>query len=293
MKIGIINFDMVPAAVNLILHKVLPELLISHEVTGIEIDHFNLSASYKDFTQEDVKESRNLSKRLLKSSPIVGAEMHHVFLPFQAIIAIGTNESLNLMEKAAPLAEGTKFLLVPASIYNDIEESEMSLGYDSAINSIVESILKIRDTIDSLKYMNPRLFGVQVPGAATHQMVKDIALAVEGFYLPNTFGPQEAQRLEEDLQACFHTGQTYSFIIFNESIPADIDLNAMFSSLEVDWKVNKMDEALCIGQRPTAMDRILAIKLAKQVLGWIEGERDTGKLLINSGNTHYKKLSVQ
>jgi 6-phosphofructokinase 1 len=244
------------------MHVILPELLKSHIVTGIEIDHFGGNVSYKTFTQEGVKESRNLSKRLLKSSPMVYSDRYSLFLQFDAIVLIGTNQSLKVRENVAELVEQTKFLFVPVSIHNDIQDSELSLGYDSAINSIVESILKIRDTIDSVKYSKPRFFGVQVPGNVPNQMLRDITLAVEGYYLPHDFGPQEAKKLEEGLHACFHAGQTYSFVIFNESIQSDIQPDAMFSSLDVDWKVNKIDDSLCIGQSPAAMDRRLAVKLA-------------------------------
>lgn len=130
---------------------------------------------------------------------------------------------------------------------------------------------------------------MQVPGNAPNQMLRDIALAVEGFYLPHDFEPERAKKLEEDLHACFLEGQTYSFVIFNEH--TDVQSDAIFSSLDVDWKTNKIDDSLCIGQSATAIDEILAVKLAQQMLTWINDGLNAGKLIIHSGQAKFKGLS--
>lgn len=292
MKIGIVNFDIVPAGVNELLHVILPELLREHQLTGIEIDHYDGDVQYKTFTEKNVIESRNLYKRLLKSSRLIKSNMYKLFLPFDSVIIIGSDESLKVMENVTELVEGTKFLFVPVSIHNDIHDSELSLGYDSAINSIVGSILKIRDTIDSLKYSKPRLFGVQIPGNAPNQMLKELAFAVDGYYLPNKFDLNYVKQLEKNFNACFDRGQTYSFLIFNETVQPETIKETVISNLDVDWKVNQIDEALCIGQSPTAMDRIIAMKLAQQLLGWVKSDRETGKLLVRSRQASFHEKQV-
>jgi 6-phosphofructokinase 1 len=293
MKIGIINFETFSAGTNQLIHAILSELLNHHKVLGIEVDRREGNVQYKHFNKESLIESRTLGRSLLQSSPLlVDSTVYQSFLSFDAVIVIGTGEAYKVMETLTERVKDTKFLFVPVSIHNDIKESGLSLGYDTAINSIVENILKIRDTIDSLKYEKPRLFGVQVPGNAPRQMLEEIALAVEGFFLPSKLDIDYIKQLTKSLEATFNEGQTYSFLIFNEAVNSDMIQEAVFPALDIDWKALKLDEALCMGPNPTAVDRIFAMKMAQQTIGWIKDEKKTGKLLVNNHQVYFQDTII-
>ncbi|WP_214780576.1 6-phosphofructokinase [Exiguobacterium sp. s22] len=260
MKIGIIHFDGVPSPVNQLMHVFLSKTIPYHQVSAIEIKDVN-HVTCRAFSQEDIRVSSDLSKRLVSPSTTLEPNVYKVFLPFDVVIAIGHDSSLRAIEELVPLVEGTKFLIVPVSIYNDFDNGESSLGYDSALNSIVDSILRIRDTIDSLVYSNPRVFGIELPQRTPFQMVKEAALAIDGIAIPPYFREAEALQLETRLHKILDSSKNYSFLLYNERTSAHLNEHMDFSSVQIEFKVNKIDEAMCLGQRPTARDRIMATEL--------------------------------
>ncbi|WP_428909915.1 hypothetical protein [Niallia sp. Krafla_26] len=145
-------------------------------------------------------------------------------------------------------------------------------------------VFKIQDTIVSLRYPNPRLFGIQVSGSTPIEMLEEVARITNGHYLPPRFAKKDVERLIREWEKTFSSGQTYSFLIFNEDVKEEKINKEVLPYIDVNWKMVTIDEALCMGPNPTAFDRLLASKLAQQVFPWIQENSPTGDLLIKSRN---------
>lgn len=63
------------------------------------------------------------------------------------VVAIGGNGTLNGIKKLSEM--GIKCMFVPASIDNDMPYTEYAIGFDTATNTAVEMVDKIRDTTQS------------------------------------------------------------------------------------------------------------------------------------------------
>lgn len=287
MKIGLVVFGIYPAGLKQLINKVISEATKDQHFFGIEVERDQVVNVHPIFADKE----NGSTKLLIKASSVSG----HSLLPetmkdYDAVIVIGTAETKKVVDDWMLQAKQPRLLFVPVSILNDIPGSDVSLGYDTAMNSIVEGALKIQDTIHSVKYDHPRLFGVGVPGMAPDHMLEDLALATEGYYVSKGFTEKQLHKLCETIQANFSELRTSSILFFNEAISPEWLKENVLSRLEVDWKASVVDEALCMGSYPTAVDRILASKLAEQINLWLKFGMDSGQLLIMSNEVAYQEL---
>src|SRR5690606_10252655 len=76
-----------------------------------------------------------------------------------ALVAIGGDGTFRGAEKLAS-EYNIPILGLPGTIDNDLEGTDFTIGYDTAINTVIEAVDKIRDTAES----HDRLFVVEVMG---------------------------------------------------------------------------------------------------------------------------------
>ncbi len=205
---------------------------------------------------------------------------------------VGTAETKVFVDDLMKEDQKTRLLYVPVSIINDIPGSDSTLGYDTALNSIVENALKIQDTIHSVKYAKPRLFGVQVPGNAPDHMLEELAVAAEGYFVSGNFTDEQIDSLCHSIDSNFSQDKTSSVLFYNHAISSE-DLNVrILPKLNVDWKDTTIDEALCMGSHPTATDRILASKLSDQIILWLKNGKLSGQLTIKNAEVSFQKFQT-
>src|SRR3989339_546490 len=89
----------------------------------------------------------------------------------EGMVVIGGDGS---MRASMALIDDFKFPInvVPASIDNDIPGTDFTIGFDTAVNTAMEAIDKIRDTADS----HERLFVIEVMGRHNGFIAADVAL---------------------------------------------------------------------------------------------------------------------
>ncbi len=93
-------------------------------------------------------------------------------LGVDGLIVIGGNGSFNgaaLLHKE----HGISVACIPGTIDNDIQGTEFSIGFDTALNTAVEAIDKIRDTATS----HDRSFLVEVMGRSSGMIAMTVAIA--------------------------------------------------------------------------------------------------------------------
>lgn len=162
---------------------------------------------------------------------------------------------------ATLLAEEHKVIIagVPGTIDNDIFGTDFTIGFDTAINTALDAIDRIRDTAAS----HERLFFVEVMGRTSG----DIALAVgvaggaEDVLVSDT--PAELERLADEVRRSWERGKRSSIVIVPEGgtqgrVVGIAERVAQMTGLEPRVAVLGHIQR---GGIPTARDRILASKL--------------------------------
>src|SRR5690625_622669 len=128
-----------------------------------------------------------------------------------ALIVIGGNGSFKGAELLSK-EHGIPVIGIPATIDNDINGTDFSVGYDTALNTVVEAIDKIRDTANS----HNRLFLVEVMGrdAGDIALNAGIGAGAEEILIPEEDLGRE--RLVEKLEASKKSGKTSSIVVVAE-----------------------------------------------------------------------------
>jgi len=160
----------------------------------------------------------------------------------------------------------------PGTIDNDLFGTEATIGYDTAINTVVQAVDKIRDTADS----HNRLFFVEVMGrdAGFIALRSGIACGAEAVLVPETETYTEA--LMDKLQRGWNREKSSAIIIVAEG---DDSGGAEVLAKMVKDRFPHFDTRVSIlghmqrGGSPSAYDRVLASELgAGAVKALLEGK---------------------
>lgn len=155
---------------------------------------------------------------------------------------------------------GIRVMGVPGTIDNDLYGSDFTLGYDTAINTVIEAIDKIRDTADS----HDRLFFIEVMGrdSGCIALRSAISSGAEAVLLP------EKETSLNELIALLETGastkKSSSIVIVSEGHK---DGGAYDVAKKVKERFNHYDTKVTIlghlqrGGSPSSFDRILGSRL--------------------------------
>ncbi|MBT9159907.1 MAG: 6-phosphofructokinase [Dehalococcoidia bacterium] len=164
---------------------------------------------------------------------------------------------------AVALAEmgGVKIVGIPGTIDNDVFGSDYTIGFDTAINTALQSIDKIRDTADSLEM----LFFVEVMGRTRGFIALAVGIAggASEILIPET--ETNIIALVQRLQKRFlkRGGQQGALIIVAEGDTpggAKAIAEKVGDLMKLDYRVVSLGHVQR-GGSPTARDRILASKL--------------------------------
>jgi 6-phosphofructokinase 1 len=155
---------------------------------------------------------------------------------------------------------GIKVIGVPGTIDNDLYGSDFTLGYDTAINTVIEAIDKIRDTADS----HDRLFFIEVMGrdSGCIALRSAISSGAEAVLLPEK--ETSLNELIAQLESGASTKKTSSIVIVSEGHK---DGGAYDVAKKVKERFNHYDTKVTIlghlqrGGSPSSFDRILGSRL--------------------------------
>jgi 6-phosphofructokinase 1 len=149
---------------------------------------------------------------------------------------------------------------IPGTIDNDLYGSDFTLGYDTAMNTVIEAIDKIRDTADS----HDRLFFIEVMGrdSGCIALRSSIASGAEAVLLPEK--STSLDELVAQLAAGAATKKSSSIVIVSEGHKAggayDIAKRVKERFDHYDTKVTILGH-LQRGGSPSSFDRILGSRL--------------------------------
>lgn len=173
----------------------------------------------------------------------------------------------------------------PGTIDNDLYGTEFTIGYDTAINTALDAIDKIRDTADS----HDRVFFVEVMGRNSGYIavVCGIAGGAEKTLIPET--KTSVDEIIQLLQKTKKTKRSYIFVVAEgdeEGNAETIAQQVQNQMPQLSVRVSKLGH-IQRGGSPTAKDRILASKMGMSAVeGLINGEKSS-MVGINGINTVY------
>jgi len=167
---------------------------------------------------------------------------------------------------------------VPGTIDNDLNGTDFTIGSDTALNTALEAIDKIRDTVTSLE----RIFVVEVMGRLSGYIALNVAIAggAEQVVVPERLF--DIKEMCQEITEGYIRGKASWIVIVAEGVIAGPEIAKKISeTTDLDTRVVVLGH-IQRGGSPTAKDRVLATCLGAAAVDLlIKGE--SGKAVGVSG----------
>ena len=163
---------------------------------------------------------------------------------------------------------------LPGTIDNDLYGTDTTIGYDTALNTIMDAVDKIKDTASS----HDRLFFIEVMGRNAGFLAINgaIATGAEAAIIPEI--ATEVDQLSALIESGFRKSKNSSIVLVAES---EITGGAMGLAERVKKEYPQYDVRVTIlghiqrGGSPTASDRILASRMGEAAIdALLDGQRN-------------------
>ncbi|MCM3757467.1 6-phosphofructokinase [Sporosarcina aquimarina] len=187
----------------------------------------------------------------------------------EGVVVIGGDGSFRGALELSKL--GIPCACVPATIDNDINGTDFTIGFDTALNTVIDAIDKIRDTATS----HERTFIVEVMGRNAGDLALWAGLAggAETILIPEE--TYDLPDILDRLRRGTHRGKKHSIIIVAEGVMSASLLAEKLSTEEgIDTRVSVLGH-IQRGGSPSARDRVIASQFGARAV----------EALKNGGNT--------
>ncbi len=214
-----------------------------------------------------------------------------------ALIAIGGDETLNIAEELSS-KHGIKIVCVPKTIDNDLNSTDFTFGFDTAVNVVMEAIDRLHTTAES----HNRVLVCEVMGgnAGWIACYGGIAGGADFILVPEK--PIKLKEIAESIKKRHARGRDYSILVVAEGARLEGDLEAPPVTINgnkrtgIGERLAKLIEeetgyetrATVLGhiQRggsPTAFDRVLATRFGVKATDLVH-EKKFGRMVALQGN---------
>ena len=178
----------------------------------------------------------------------------------EGLIVIGGDGSYRGAQALTKL--GFPCIGVPGTIDNDICGTQFTIGFDTALNTVIDAIDKIRDTATS----HERTFVIEVMGrnAGDIALWSGLAGGAETILIPEE--NYDMKEICDRLKKGHERGKKHSIIIVAEGVVSGIELGKKIKELtNFDTRVSVLGH-MQRGGSPTAFDRVLASRLGSRAV---------------------------
>ncbi len=203
---------------------------------------FLYSARCPEFKEKEIRQKgiENLKKRGI-----------------EGLVVIGGDGSYRGAQRISEEYKEIQTIGIPGTIDNDINGTDFTIGFDTALNTIIESVDKIRDTASS----HARTFIIEVMGRNCGDLAlwSGLAVGAETIILPET--KVDIQDIAEKIQKGIDRGKKHSIIIVAEGcMTGQACAGELTKFINVDARVSVLGH-IQRGGSPTGVDRVLASRL--------------------------------
>ena len=208
-----------------------------------------------------------------------------------ALVVIGGNGSLTGAQLFAREYD-IPIIGLPGTIDNDLYGTDSTIGYDTALNTIVDCVDKIRDTANS----HDRIFFIEVMGRDAGFLAQNSAIAsgAEAAIIPED--KADVDQLAEFIGRGMRKSKNSSIVIVSES-KKDGHGGAMYYADRVRNEYPQFNVQVTIlghlqrGGTPSAYDRILASRLGyASIEALMEGQRN---IMVGISNDEIVYVPIQ
>jgi len=180
---------------------------------------------------------------------------------------------------------------IPATIDNDIFGTNFTIGYDTALNTVVEAIDKIRDTASSHK----RLFFIEVMGRDAGHIALNVGV---GAGAEEILIPEEnlgLERLLQSLRRSKKSGKSSSIVVVAEGDKIGKNVFELRDYIEKHLKEYEIRVSVLghmqRGGSPSCFDRVLASRMGvKAVESILDGKTN---YMVGSINNKMELTSLE
>lgn len=223
-----------------------------------------------------------------------------------ALVVIGGDGSFNGLLALQQYWQG-QVIGIPGTIDNDLDGTDFTIGFATAVNTAIEAIDKIRDTADAFE----RIFIVELMGRHSGHITFNVGIACaaeqvlsfENFCVDD----QESKLIElaEEIKMAKENRHTSYIIVIAENLWPD----GAFNLAEQLKKAANIDCTACVlghiqrGGSPVAKDRLLATKMGVGAIqAIISGENEimiaeqhsaVCYITLEQAIQHHKRVSEQ
>ena len=178
------------------------------------------------------------------------------FLGLDSIIAIGGDGTFRGAQALSKY--GINVIGIPGTIDNDISCTNYCIGFDTAANTAIECIDKLRDTMQS----HERCSVVEVMGRNAGHLALYVGLATGA---TSVLVPEKKLDFEHDVVDCIRgarlSGKTHYMIIVAEGAGSAIEIGKQIhETIGLDPRVTILGH-IQRGGTPTARDRVMATRM--------------------------------
>ena len=215
------------------------------------------------------------SKAFLEADGRKQAYANMVEEGIDALIVIGGNGSLTGAQLFAREYD-IPIIGLPGTIDNDLYGTDSTIGYDSALNTIVECVDKIRDTANS----HDRIFFIEVMGRDAGFLAQNSAIAsgAEAAIIPEN--NTDVDQLAEFIERGKRKSKNSAIVLVSEAQKNGVG-GAMYYADRIRNEYPQFDARVTIlghlqrGGKPSAYDRILASRMGYAAIeALLEGQRN-------------------
>lgn len=185
----------------------------------------------------------------------------------EALVVIGGDGSLQGAHRLSKL--GFPAIGIPGTIDNDIAGTDMTLGFDTAVNTVIEAIDKIRDTATS----HERTYVIEVMGrhAGDIALWSGVAGGAESILIPET--ELNMEDIINRLLQGYKRGKRHSIIIVAEGVSNGQKIGEIIRERAgFETRVTVLGH-IQRGGSPSAFDRLLGSQMGAKAVDLIfEGQ---------------------
>jgi 6-phosphofructokinase 1 len=229
------------------------------------------SARSKRFMQKEYREiaKQNLDALNIEMLVVLGGD--------------GSFRGLDIFYKET----GTKFCGIPATIDNDINGTDYSLGVDTALNIIKTSIDAIRDTASSFR----RAFVIETMGrdCGYLALVSHLTSGSELCLIPEK--EYDLKSYEDKFKSEIKNGRRYFIAIVSEGIKQDsIEIAKWFEEkIGIESRVSILGH-IQRGGNPTIYDRLMAYKFITYAVDGMLDDKNESVICYTKSGFEFKSI---
>lgn len=204
-----------------------------------------------------------------------------------ALVVIGGDGSLT---GAKLLSEESEIAVIgiPGTIDNDIAETDYTIGFDTAVQTAIEAVDKIRDTALS----SDRTFLIEVMGARSSSIAVKVGICTGAENIVLNSESVDYKKIASDIRRGIRRGKNSSIIIVAEGEKP----GRSYDIANVLEDMHQISSKVCVlghiqrGGSPTANDRFFATVMGQEVVNNLINKKSGIAIVIKNNQVTTVKL---